>query len=112
MTMSKKYHAKQSVYLTADYGPEVELTMTVDFTVTDHLPQTMTDPEELPTVEDIEIKLFHGENALTVPSWMDEGYSDSLEFKDWLLDEAAEQHIAAKEDAADQRREMMQEERL
>ena len=43
--MSEKYQAKQSIYLTADYGPEVELTMTVDFTVTDHLPQTMTDPE-------------------------------------------------------------------
>lgn len=112
MVMSKKYHAKQSVYLTADYGPEVELTMTVDFTVTDYLPQTMTDPEELPTVEDIDIKLFHGESELTVPSWMDEGYSHSPEFKDWLLGEAADQHQAALEDYADHRREMMREERL
>lgn len=110
--MSKKYHAKQSVYLTADYGPEVELTMTVDFTVTDYLPQTMTDPEELPMVEDIDIKLFHDGNELTVPSWMDDGYSDNLAFKDWLLGEAAEQHQSAKEDAADQRREMMLEDRL
>lgn len=110
--MSNKYHAKQSVYLTADYGPEVELTMTVDFTVTDHLPQTMTDPEELPMVEDIDIKLFHGENELTVPSWMDDGYGDSLAFKDWLMGEAAEQHQSAKEERADQRREMMREERL
>jgi hypothetical protein len=43
---------------------------------------------------------------------MNEGYSDSLEFKDWLLGEAAEQNIVANEDAADQRREMMREERL
>lgn len=117
--MSNKYRAEQYISISAsESGTEIELQMVVDFKVHPGSPATMIDPPEGPLAEIDQVQCFlvksgkPSATAASLPVWMINAICDTPEFQEWMLSEAAEQYIAAKEDAADHRREMMREERL
>lgn len=117
--MSNKYRTEQYISISAsESGTEIELQMVVDFTVHPGAPATMIDPPEGPLAEIDQVQCFlvkEGKRSSvleTLPVWMINFICDTLEFQEWLLSEATDQAVAALEDYADQRREMMQEARL
>lgn len=117
--MSQKYTAEQCIVISAvSSGSEIELQMVVDFTVHPGSKATLVDPEELPSAEVDKVQFFKmaGLKALpdpvSIPEWIEEHFTTGDDFHTWMLTEADEQHQSAKEDAADQRREMMREERF
>lgn len=117
--MSNKYRAEQYISISAsESGTEIELQMVVDFTVHPGSPATMIDPPEMPLAEVDKVQFFKVDglkrlpDPVTLPDWLEDHFTTGDDFQTWMLTEAAEQYIAAKEDAADQRREMMREERL
>jgi|SRR6478736_1727966 len=119
MAMSNKYRAEQYISISAsESGTEIELQMVVDFTVHPGSPATKIDPPEGPLAEIDQVQCFLVKNGnpsaveVAIPAWAFNAICDTPEFQEWMLSEAAEQYIAAKEDAADHRREMMREERL
>lgn len=105
----RKYRAEQYMSISSsECGTEIELKMVIDFTVTDYLPATLTDPEEPRTVEDIVIRYFLGAKEVSVSHSIEDAFVySSSQFSDWLLSEAAERDESARDDAADQKREVM-----
>ncbi|WP_155846300.1 hypothetical protein [Agrobacterium sp. 10MFCol1.1] len=117
--MSNKYRAEQYISISAsESGTEIELQMVVDFTVHPGSKATLVDPAEMPMAEVSKVQFFkmQGLKALpdpvSIPDWIEEHFTTGDDFHTWMLTEADQQHQSAKEDAADHRREMMQEERL
>ncbi|KAA3504630.1 hypothetical protein DXM27_05315 [Rhizobium rhizogenes] len=117
--MTSKYRAEQYISISAsESGTELELQMVVDFTVHPGAPATTIDPAELTSAEVNNSQFFLMQNGKPKPEpvsmmvWMIDRFTEGGAFQEWLLSEAADQHQAALEDYADQRREMMQEERL
>lgn len=115
--MTRKYRAEQIISISAsESGTEVELQMVVAFNVHPGAKATMIDPPEGPVAEVNELRFFlikDGKPSPTpasLPVWMINFLTDNNEFHDWMLSEAAEQYIAAAEDHADHRLEMMREE--
>lgn len=116
--MSNKYRAEQYISISAsESGEEVELLMVVNFTVHPGSPATTIDPAELPSAEVDNAQFFLMQNGKLRPEpvsmmvWMIDRFTEGEAFLEWLLSEAADQHQAALEDHADQRREMMLEAR-
>lgn len=119
MTMSNKYRAEQYISISAsESGTEIELQMVVDFTVHPGAPATMIDPPEGPLAEIDQVQCFLVKSGkpsaveAAIPAWAFNMICDTPEFQEWMLSEATEQAVSALEDYAEQRREMMQEERL
>lgn len=118
MAMSNKYRAEQYVCITGETSPEIELQMVVEFTVHPGSKATLVDPAEMPLAEVSKVTFFKMDglkrlpDPITLPDWLEEHFTTGDDFHTWMLTESAEQYIAAKEDAADQRREMMREERM
>ncbi|MCL6653525.1 hypothetical protein A6R70_14630 [Agrobacterium rubi] len=117
--MSNKYRAEQYISISAsESGTEIELQMVVDFTVHSGSKATLVDPEELPMAEIDQVQCFLVKSGkpsaveAAIPAWAFNAICDTEEFQNWMLSEAAEQHEAAADEHADQRREMMREERL
>lgn len=118
MTMSNKYRAEQYVYISGETCTEIELQMVVDFTVHPGSKATLVDPAEMPLAEVSKVQFFKMSglkplpDPVALPDWLEEHFTNGDDFQTWMLTEADEQLTAAKEDYADQRREMMQEDRL
>lgn len=119
MTMSKKYRAEQYITINAsESGAEIELQMVVDFTVHPGSKATLVDPAEMPLAEVSKVQFFKMAglkplpDPVALPDWLEEHFTRVDEFQTWMLTEADEQFTAAQDDYADQRREMMQEERI
>jgi hypothetical protein len=118
--MINKYRAEQIVCIncTISNGTEIDLRMLVDFTVYPGAQATLIDPPEYPMAEANQIQFFEikdGKDSaepVALPEWMIERFTGGEDFQEWMLAEAAEQHEAAADEHADQRREMMLEERL
>lgn len=118
--MGNKYRAEQYISISAsESGTEIELQMVVDFTVHPGSPATMIDPPEGPLAEIDQVQFFMVKDGkplpnvtASMPDWLEDHFTTGDDFQTWMLTEADEQYIAAKEDAADHRREMMREERL
>lgn len=101
--MSTKYYAKDYL-LVQTTGLEIELDLSITYSVSKYRSATLTQPEEPRTVEIEEIKAtFQGEQ-LELPTWLD-GLTENDDFKSRLLELAAEQDICGAEDAADAKRE-------
>lgn len=113
-----KYRAEQYISISpSDRGTEIELQMVVNFTGHPGSPASWGNPPEGPTAEIDKIEFFLMRNgkptdAAQLPDWLVESLTSGQDFIDWMLLEATEQWQSALEDAADQRREMMQEDRL
>lgn len=112
--MTHKYRAEQHISISAsESGTEIELLMVVNFTVHPGSKATMIDPPEGPLAEIDQVQCFLVKDGkpsptpATLPVWMINFICDTDDFQEWMLSEAAEQHIASAEDYADQRREMM-----
>ncbi len=116
--MSNKYRAEQYVYISGESFAGIELQMVVEFTVHPGSKATLVDPAEMPLAEVSKVTFFKMDglkrlpDPVTLPDWLEDHFTDGEDFQTWMLAEADEQYIAAKEDAADHRREMMREERL
>lgn len=117
--MSNKYRAEQYISISAsESGTEIELQMVVDFIVYSGSPATMIDPAELPLAEVSKVQFFKmsGLKALpdpvALPNWLEDHFTTGDDFQTWMLTEAGEQHQAALEDHADQRREMIREDTI
>ncbi|QIB36846.1 hypothetical protein G3A56_01565 [Rhizobium oryzihabitans] len=117
--MSNKYRAEQYISISAsESGTEIELQMVVDFTVHPGSKATLVDPAEMPLAEVSKVQFFKMSglkplpDPVALPDWLEEQFTTGDDFQTWMLTEAGEQHQAALEDHADQRREMMQEDRL
>lgn len=117
--MSNKYRAEQYISIsTSESGTEIELQMVVNFTVHPGSPATMIDPPEGPMAEidDVQFLLVKSgkpsTTLATLPVWMINLICDTEDFQNWMLSEATEQAVAALEDYADHRHEMMREEHL
>ena len=98
--MARKHYAKDTICIEAN-GLSIELDVVVTFTVTDYSPQTLTSPEEPCMVEDVDLAVTRNGKPVSLPVWLIEEISNGEGFKDWLLDEAAESDLAAREDAAE-----------
>ncbi len=116
--MSNKYRAEQYISISAsESGTEIELQMVVNFTVHPGSPATTIDPPELPMAEVSKVQFFKMDglkplpDPVALPDWLEEHFTSGDDFQTWMFSEAAEQHQAALEDHADQRREMMLEAR-
>jgi hypothetical protein len=111
--MRGSFTARTTLSLAAwDAGGELEAEMVVKFTVNPGCAQTLTDPGEPASIEDISTRLFttKTKTELPCPAWLEAHFSDDKEFNNWLLSEAAEQDECAREDAAERRYEQMREE--
>lgn len=116
--MSNKYRAEQYISISAsESGTEIELQMVVDFTVHPGSKATLVDPAEMPSAEVSKVQFFKMDglkplpDPVALPDWLEEHFTNGDDFQTWMLTEAGEQHQAALEDHADQRREMMLEAR-
>ncbi len=114
--MSNKYRAEQYISINAsESGTEIELQLVVTFTVHPGSPATMIDPPEEPLAEVDKVQFFRmdGKKALPdpvrIPEWIEEAFTSGEDFQAWMLSEATALQIAAEEDYADQRREMLRE---
>jgi hypothetical protein len=104
--MSHKYTAQQGIQIYgANCGAEIELKMVVDFTVHPGCPATIETPAELPSVEIDGVRFFDGKDELTLPWSIADRFTSRDEFKDWVMQEAIEQHEAALDAKAEARRE-------
>ena len=113
--MKGSFTARTTLSLAAwDAGPEFETEMVVKFTVCPGCAQTLTDPGEPASVDDISIRLFTAKTKteLPCPTWLHEFFADDEAFQNWLLSEAADQDECAREDAAERRHEQQREERV
>lgn len=102
----RKFTARTTLSLAVwDAGPEHEVDMVVTFTVHRGQPQTLIDPAEPTSVEDVTIRLFksNGTAELTIRDWQHELFANDSDFREWLIAEAAEQIEDAKADAAEAR---------
>lgn len=104
--MGQTYRAQQDIHISGwECGTEIELRMVVTFTVMKGCAATLEQPSEPATVEVDKVLFFDGKDELTLP-WSIEGRFTSAEgFKDWLMQEASEQHEAALDARAEARRE-------
>jgi len=102
--MTRKFHATQTITISGDScGTEVNLKMSVAFTVHPGCKQTLTEPGEEPSVEVDDIAYFDGKGEVLLSSLID-AFARDRHFTDWLMAEASEQHEAALDDAADAKR--------
>jgi len=108
--MTRKFHTFQTVTITGDScGTEVNLKMSVAFTVHPGCKQTLTEPGEEPSVEVNKVSFEDGSGLIDLPWSIEDRITSTESFKAWLMAEASEQHEAALDDAADAKREMMRE---
>lgn len=104
--MTQKYRAQQNICISGwDCGTEIELKMVVTFKVHPGSPQTQIDPAEEPSVEVDTVRFFDGTDDLKLPWSIEDRFTSSDGFKDWLMQEAADQHEMALDAKADERRE-------
>jgi hypothetical protein len=104
--MSQKYRAQQDIQISGwECGTEIELKMVVTFTVHPGCKQTLTEPAEEPSVEVDAVRFFDDKDELNLPWSIEDRFTSAEGFKDWLMQEAAEQHEAALDHKADERRE-------
>jgi len=110
--MIKRYAASQSIHIAGwECGTEVELKMVVWFAYHKGYPATHEDPPEPPSVDIDNVRFFEGVDEITMPEWLIEQMTGTDGCRDWLISEAQEAEIAAMEDAADAKREMMMDDR-
>lgn len=110
--MMVSFRAEQSVAISGwECGTEIELKMVVTFKVHAGSPATMIDPPEAPSVEIDKVRFFDGKDEIQLPWSIGDRFTSQDGFEDWLMSEAAEQHEAARDEAADARREMLLEDR-
>jgi hypothetical protein len=104
--MDGKYRAQQDIHISGwECGTEIELKMVVTFKVHPGCKQTLTDPAEEPSVEVDAVRFFDATDELTLPWSIEDRFTSAEGFKDWLMQEAAEQHEAALDARAEARRE-------
>lgn len=114
--MGNKYRAEQTISISAsETDTEIELQMVVSFTVHSGSKATLIDPEEQALAEVDQVNFFEikdgkqSPSPASLPVWLIDRLTDGDDFQEWMLSEAAEQHIAASEEYADHLREMMRE---
>lgn len=106
--MRQKFRAEQNIGISGwECGTEIELKMVVAFHVLPGRKQTEIDPAEEPSVEIDSVRFFDRTDELQLPWSIEDRFTSNDAFKDWLMEEAAEQHEAALDDKADARREDM-----
>lgn len=104
--MSPKYRAQQDISISGfECGTEIELKMVVTFTVHPGSKATLVDPAEEPSVEIDKVHFFDGTDELQLPWSIGDRFTNRDEFKDWLMQEASDQHEAALDEKAEARRE-------
>lgn len=103
--MSRKYHAKQNVCISA--VTEIELEMAVDYVVHPGSRATEIDPPEEPIAEVTAVHFFEIKRGIvssdecSMPVWLFNRLTEGDEFYSWLLSEAAEDDEYARECAAE-----------
>lgn len=106
MAESRKYRAEQCVAISGwECGTEIGLNMVVEFTVHPGSAATLENPAELPSVEIGSVRFFDGKDELTLPWSISDRFTSRYEFKDWVMQEAIDQHEAALDAKAEARRE-------
>ncbi|WP_435658117.1 hypothetical protein [Brucella pituitosa] len=106
----KKFTASQGITISGDScGFEIEVEMTVSFTVSKFIPASNDGPAEEPTPDVNEVTFSRNDEDVTLPTWLIDGILDRDGFDAWLMSEAKDQSQQAEEDHADHIREMRQE---
>ncbi|WP_421565602.1 hypothetical protein [Ochrobactrum sp. EDr1-4] len=106
----KRFTAKQNITINGDRcGFEIEVEMTVSFTVSKFIPASNDGPAEEPAPDVNEVTFSRNGEDVTLPSWLIDGILDRDGFDTWLMSEANEQSKQAEEDHADHKREMRRE---
>lgn len=105
-----KYHAKDYLLIQTT-GLDIELDLSIAYSVSKYRSATLTQPEEPRSVEIERIRTFLCKVEISLPSWL-ENLIENDAFKTRLLELAAEQDICAAEDEADAKREREWEDRL
>jgi len=109
--MDYKYRAQQNIHISGwECGTEIELKMVVTFSVHPGCRETLETPAELPSVEIDGVRFFDGTDELKLPWSIEDRFTSRDEFKDWIMQEAIDQHEAALDRKADERREELREE--
>lgn len=105
-----KYRAEQDISISGfECGTEIECKMVVAYAMTEHFPASDSGPEELPQPEIEGIRFFRKREKVAVeivlPPFIEDAFLDSDEFKSWLASEASDTDEAARDRAAEDRRE-------
>lgn len=110
--MNNTFRTEQIVAIGGtECGTELELKMVVVFTVHASRKATEIDPPEEASVEIDKVRFFDGKDELTLPWSIEDRFTSADGFKDWLMQEASDQHEAALDARADARREELREDR-
>lgn len=105
-----RFLAKQTITISGDScGFEIEVEMTVSFTVSKFIPASNEGPAEEPAPDVNEVTFSLNGGDVTLPSWLIDGILDRDGFDSWLMSEAKDQSQQAAEDYADHKRELRQE---
>lgn len=93
-----------------DAGGEIEVEVIIKFTVSKPIMATDIDPATpaYAEVTSIVLRDEKTKSPLSCPAWIAERFSDDESFLDWLVEEAAEQDVSGREQAAEMRREDME----
>lgn len=78
-----------------------------DFTVSPAADASSISPAEPASIEDVTVSLSLAGVTVNAPGWLYDWLCDSRD--DWLMQQAAAQHEAAADDAADHRRDLLRE---
>lgn len=110
-----EYRAQQTISISgSSCETSLELSMVVTFEMTKHYSASNEGPEEMPEPEDIVIRFFDNQGGVAVevnmPDEVDDAFTESDGFIDWLTSEASEVKAYHLDMAADHRREMAREE--
>ena len=100
-----KYFARDTLLIETT-GLSVEIDLEIVYSVSRYRAATLTQPEELRSVEIESIKPMLNGTPVYLSGWIDDAICND-EFKARLLEDAADKDAAAAEDAAEDRREML-----
>lgn len=111
----RTYTAKSAMTLSLwEGGGEIGVEAVITYRVSRYYPATLESPEEPSEADVVSFRLYDPKKCevLSCPPWIVEQFEGDSSFLSWLVQEAAEQDAAARDDAADHRREMLRDERL
>lgn len=113
--MSRKFTATSALSLAIwEGGGEAEVEAVITYTVTKGYPATLEEPGQLPMAEVSTFRLRKPKTQewLNCPAWISDAFEGDESFMSWLVQEAAEQDAAARDDAAERRYKELRDERL
>ena len=105
--MTTSYTYLDPIYIDARDGGYIEASAEISYVVTWPYPASHGQPYEDASAEIQAVRLLRGNEALDLPQWLSDLITEGDRLTDELLTHAREVDEAARDDAADQKRQTM-----